>query len=98
MYFIYILVCLQTGRSYVGQTSDLIRRFYRHRDGLTRTTREKLRQPVMIHWEGFPTRKEAMRRERYYKSGSGHRVKQEIIRHAWPPFQPPGANSGETRP
>jgi len=27
MYYVYILVCLQTRRSYVGHTDDLIRRF-----------------------------------------------------------------------
>ena len=79
MYFVYILACLQTQRSYVGQTDDLIRRFYRHRQGSTRTTREKLITPVMVHWETCPNRAEAMRKERYFKSGSGHRIKRELI-------------------
>lgn len=79
MYFVYILICLRTGRSYVGQTDNLIRRFHQHRDGLVRTTREKLEAPMMLHWEEFNTRSEAMRRERYYKSGSGHRAKHELI-------------------
>jgi putative endonuclease len=79
MYFVYILICLRTDRSYVGQTDNLIRRFHQHRDGLVRTTREKFVTPVMIHWEKYDTRSEAMRRERYYKSGSGHRTKQELI-------------------
>ena len=65
MFFVYILVCLQTKRSYVGQTDDLLRRFQRHRAGSTRTTRDKFIQPVMVHWEVYPTRAAAMRRERY---------------------------------
>jgi predicted GIY-YIG superfamily endonuclease len=36
-------------------------------------------EPVMVHWEMFPTRTEAVQRERYFKGGSGHRVKREII-------------------
>ena len=79
MYFVYILVCLQSRRSYVGHTDNLIRRFDLHRAGSTRTTREKLIEPVMIYWEASPSRAEAMRRERYFKAGSGYRVKYAII-------------------
>jgi putative endonuclease len=79
MYYVYILACLDSGRSYVGQTDDLLRRFRLHRAGSTRTTREKLIRPVMVHWEAYPTRADAMRRERYFKAGSGHRVKRELI-------------------
>ena len=79
MYFIYILVCLETRRSYVGQTDNLIRRYRLHLAGSTRTTREKLRRPVMLYWESFLSRAEAMHRERYFKAGGGHRLKQFII-------------------
>ncbi len=79
MYYVYILVCLETGRSYVGQTDHLLRRYRMHLEGTTRTTREKLVRPVMVYWEGHPTRADAMRRERYFKSGSGHRLKHELI-------------------
>ena len=40
MYFVYILVCLQTRRSYVGQTDHLNRRYRAHLGGSTRTTRD----------------------------------------------------------
>jgi predicted GIY-YIG superfamily endonuclease len=79
MYYVYILVCLKTGRSYVGHTDHLIRRFAAHQSGSTRTSREKLLEPAMLHWEAQPSRAAAMQRERYYKSGSGHRVKQALI-------------------
>ena len=79
MYYVYILVCLRSRRSYVGHTDDLLRRFASHRTGSTRTTREKLSHPVMLHWEPCTTRAAAMQRERYYKSGSGHRVKMQLI-------------------
>jgi putative endonuclease len=82
VYFVYILVCRNTGRSYVGHTDDLLRRFRMHTDGTTRWTREKLVNPYMAHWESFPTRSAAMRRERYFKAGSGHRLKREIIAEA----------------
>ncbi|MFA6285989.1 MAG: GIY-YIG nuclease family protein [Opitutaceae bacterium] len=79
MFFVYILACLETRRSYVGQCENLIVRYRRHIEGSTRTTRERLRTPVMVYWESFPTRGEAMRRERYFKAGAGHRRKVEIV-------------------
>jgi putative endonuclease len=90
MYYVYILMCLDTGHSYVGQTDDLLRRFRLHREGSTRTTREKLRRPVMVHWEAHATRAEAMRRERYLKAGSGHRVKCELVAAGLKMFRPVG--------
>ena len=78
MFFVYILVCLQTGRTYGGHTDNLLRRYRAHCAGGTRTTRDRLRQPVVAHWESCATRAEAMRRERYYTSGSGHRRKCEL--------------------
>ncbi|MBL9215760.1 MAG: GIY-YIG nuclease family protein [Opitutaceae bacterium] len=80
MYFVYILVCLESGRTYVGQTDNLIRRFRLHREGSTRTTRERLLAPVVIHWEAFGTRTEAIQRERFFKAGVGHRRKCELVR------------------
>ncbi|MEO6996427.1 MAG: GIY-YIG nuclease family protein [Lacunisphaera sp.] len=79
MYFVYILACLETRRTYGGQTDNLIRRFHAHQQGSTRTTRERLRQPAMLYWESYATRAEAMHRERYFKAGAGHRLKQRIV-------------------
>ncbi len=86
MFYVYILVCLRSGRSYVGQTDHLVRRFRAHRAGGTRTTREKLLEPVVVHWESFQTRAEAIRRERDFKNGAGHRVKRDLIDAALPLF------------
>ncbi len=82
MYFVYILWCSETGRTYVGQTEDLVQRYRRHREGSTRTTREKLRQPVVMYWESHPTRADAVKRERYFKAGAGHRAKVELVEQA----------------
>jgi len=82
MYFVYILVCIKSGHSYVGQTDDLLRRFRMHRAGSTRTSRERIVDPFLAYWEQHPTRGAAMRRERYFKSGSGHRVKHDLIAQA----------------
>ncbi len=83
MYFVYILGCVKTGRTYVGQTSDLLLRYRMHREGHTRTTRERMVAPVVLYLEVVATRTEAMKRERYFKSGSGHRVRGEIAQNGF---------------
>ena len=77
-YYVYILHCSVTGKSYVGHTDHLILRYYRHRDGKSRWTRQ-MKRPVVVHWEQFQSRADAIKREKYYKSGSGFRVRSEII-------------------
>jgi len=79
MYFGYILIYLRTGRSDGGQKDNLIRRFHQHRGGFGPHPREWWVAPVILHGEEYGPRREALRRERYYKSGSGHRVKHELI-------------------
>lgn len=90
MYFVYILWCRESWRTYVGQTDDLIRRFRAHRDGSTRTTRERLRDPIVAYWESQPTRTAAMQRERYFKHGAGHRLKLQLVAEAAAWFEPVG--------
>ena len=86
MYFVYILGCLHTRRTYVGHTDHLVRRFRMHGEGTTRTTREKIQQPVILHFEILPTRAEAMRRERYFKQGAGYRRRMELARIGFDAF------------
>ena len=78
MYFVYILYCPATELSYVGQTDHLICRYYRHRDGKSRWTR-RMRRPIVVHWETFDTRGEALRREKQLKSGQGFEERKRII-------------------
>jgi predicted GIY-YIG superfamily endonuclease len=48
-YFVYILYCPLTHKSYVGQTSHLLLRFHEHRNGDSRWTKQ-LRHPLCVHW------------------------------------------------
>jgi predicted GIY-YIG superfamily endonuclease len=80
MYFVDILACLETRRSYVGKTDNLDRRFRAHQEeGPTRTACERLSRPVVLYRELHATRADAMRKERCLKSGAGHRLKQNIV-------------------
>jgi putative endonuclease len=75
-FFVYVLISESTGETYTGQTGDLERRFSEHNDpnyyGTLHTKRRK--GPwKLLHCEEFDTRAEAIRRERWFKTGSAYR-------------------------
>ena len=66
MHFVYILQSLSNGRFYIGSTNNIIRRFYEHCSGNTKSTRHK--GPwVMPYYEIYETKQEATKRERELK-------------------------------
>ncbi|QQR83868.1 GIY-YIG nuclease family protein [Candidatus Peregrinibacteria bacterium] len=67
---LYILRSLKDSKRYIGITCDLQKRISEHQNGLTRCT--KGRRPFkLIHTEHFKSEAEAMRKEKFYKSGKG---------------------------
>ena len=70
MYFVYVLRNQATGRHYTGNCVDPVQRLGQHNAGVTKST--KNRGPwELVYQEAFETRSEAMRRERFLKSGQG---------------------------
>ena len=70
MFFVYVLRSEKTGRRYVGSCQHLDARFQRHNNGEVPATRHGLPW-ILVHNERFSTRGEAMRQERYFKTGRG---------------------------
>jgi putative endonuclease len=67
MCFVYILQSLSSGRFYVGQCDHLIERFQEHQRGANLATRN--RGPWwMPYYETYPTRTDAIKRERQIKN------------------------------
>lgn len=109
MYFVYVLMSETTGKRYIGQTENLARRLREHNtpDHNLRKHTSRNRGPWrLVHFETFATRTEAMRRERWLKSGVGRRwLDEEVgrVRHrrtkggltAWSQVRPPMAEPGE---
>ena len=85
VFTVYVLQSASTSRLYIGQTGDLQRRLQEHREGLARYTRN--RGPwVLVHHEELATRSEAVRRERFLKSGQGRDWLKDLInRNSVPP-------------
>ena len=78
MYFVYVLQSESAGRHYVGFTSDLSQRLGQHNNGITKST--KNRGPwKLVHHEQFDTRPEAVRRERFFKTGQGREELKRIL-------------------
>jgi len=66
--YVYVLGTIANNRrlTYVGWTDDVARRLARHNAGKgARTTRGRVW--VLLHWERFATRREAMSREWHLK-------------------------------
>jgi putative endonuclease len=78
MYYVYILKSQRNQRFYTGSTSNLQKRLAEHNAG--KSSYDKLNKPfVLVYHEVVPTRSEAYRLERFYKSGRGReQVKQKL--------------------
>jgi putative endonuclease len=70
MFYVYILRSSRTSRRYVGSCENLNERVRRHNLGHSKATRHGVPW-TLIHSESFPSRADALRKERYYKSGRG---------------------------
>jgi len=66
-YFVYILKSEVTRNSYVGHTANLEKRLVEHNNGKSLSTRSK-KPWTLVYKEEYPTRSEAISRERYLKS------------------------------
>lgn len=70
MIFVYAISSINFNYIYVGMTADIEERFSRHNSGREKTT--KPYAPfIILHTEECKDRKEARKREKYWKSGIG---------------------------
>jgi putative endonuclease len=78
MFTTYVLRSETSGALYTGSTSALNRRFAEHNSDLSIST--KGRGPLkLVHREDFATLAEAVRRERYFKTGKGREELQRLL-------------------
>ena len=79
MFVIYILYSQTHKKDYVGYSSDLIDRFHSHNFLANKGYTLKYRPWIVVHVEFFDSKIEAIKREKYYKSGRGLYKKKELI-------------------
>ena len=72
MYYAYVLYSNKDKHLYIGSTPDLRKRILKHKTGRVRST--KNRRPLeLIYYEAYILRVDALRREKYLKSGGGRK-------------------------
>jgi putative endonuclease len=72
MHFTYVLLSNKDHKFYIGYTSDLDKRINAHQEGEVQST--KSRRPFqLVYYEACNNQKDAIHREKYFKSGFGRR-------------------------
>ena len=80
-FVVYILYSEKFNKTYTGFTSNLIERFKSHNNLSTKGYTLKFRPWIVIHIEFFNSKTEAIKREKYLKSGIGREFIQNIIKN-----------------
>ena len=67
MYYVYVIKS-DSGKNYTGHTNNIQRRLSEHNNDMCKTTKTESNWKV-VHLESFKTRGEAMKREKWLKTG-----------------------------
>jgi len=79
MHYTYIVQSARDNKFYIGQTNNLKQRLKEHNSGLVRTT--KNRKPLkLVYYETYNTRKEAVDREKYFKTHKGWNERKKLLK------------------
>ncbi len=79
MYFVYVIYSISRGTRYVGSAEDVVQRVSEHNAGRCRYTSGR-RPWELIYTEEYSARSDAMRRERFLKSGQGREFLRQILK------------------
>lgn len=79
MYIVYV-IANPRGKLYIGQTDNFEQRLANHNSGRFPGYTARIGGPWrVIYTEEYQSRSGALRRERYFKQGAGHRAMQELV-------------------
>lgn len=81
MYFVYVLQSLKDRKLYIGFTSNLKRRIEEHKTGGSNSTKKRL--PFrLVFYEAFISKKDAQKREHYFKTTKGKRTLRLMLKES----------------
>lgn len=79
MFYTYLLYSLKDKKHYIGYTNNLKRRYSEHSSGQVFATKGRL--PLkLVFYEAFLNQKDALRREKYFKTNPGKRTLKLMLR------------------
>ena len=73
IFYTYVLYSKKFNRMYIGHSNNIERRIKEHNSGKTKSTKAYIPWKL-VHKEMHKTRKEAVTREKYLKSGIGREL------------------------
>ncbi|MFA5144038.1 MAG: GIY-YIG nuclease family protein [Candidatus Omnitrophota bacterium] len=79
MYYAYVLYSLKDKEFYIGYTTNVDKRCEEHASGKTPSTSPR-RPFKLIYYEAHLSKKDALRRESYFKSTKGRTALRQILR------------------
>ncbi len=79
MYYVYVLKSEKNDRLYTGSTAELERRLIEHNSGKSKYTR--LTRPFkLVYYEKTSSRADAVKREKYLKTGKGREELKKLMK------------------
>jgi putative endonuclease len=79
MWYVYILQSLKDAKYYIGSTGNLEQRIIQHNMGATVSTKNR-RPFILVYFERYQTKAEALRREKQIKSYKGGNAFKKLFR------------------
>ena len=91
-FHVYVLRSMRDGKTYTGVAGDLKRRMAEHARGHVRSTRSR-RPLVLVYVERFDSKRQALERERFFKTPAGGVMKQRLMAECsvWLPLDDAGS-------
>jgi putative endonuclease len=80
MYWVYIIYCQKPDRYYIGYSDDPDKRLIQHNEGMNRSTKFGFPNWIIVYREPFPTRIEALKREKAIKARKSKMYLRSLIK------------------
>ena len=76
MYYTYVLLSKKDNKFYIGFCENLVKRMKEHNKGIVKATKNR-RPLILFYYESCLDKKDAIAREKYFKTGFGRRFLKE---------------------
>jgi putative endonuclease len=78
MFFAYVIKSIKHDYYYKGHCRNLNERLEQHNSGMTQSIRPYI-PFILVYFEKFETEKQAIEREKYFKTSAGRRFLKKVV-------------------